>query len=133
MLSRSTEGISVKSGSLTIFSTTSSKTLTFFDSLRIIADSLLSSPSVSISAITSPTFTISFTSKFFLISFPLNSDGTSESTLSVAISTKDSSISTKSPTSFNHLVIVASAILSPIFGSFNRYFPIRITFTNLQY
>ena len=89
--------------------------------------------SVSISAITSPTLTTSFTSKFFLISFPLNSDGTSESTLSVAISTIDSSISTESPTSFNHLVIVASAILSPIFGSFNRYFPISIVKANLQY
>ena len=52
-------------------------------------------------------------------SIPSTSLGTSESTLSVAISTIASSNSTVSPTSFNQDVIVASATLSPILGNFN--------------
>ena len=46
----------------------------FFGELSITSSSL-SIESVSISAIVSPTFTISLTSKFFLINFPLNSEG----------------------------------------------------------
>ena len=129
---KSIEGILAISRSL-IISSASSMINSLSFSLETIFISLLSSIDVSISAITSPTLTISFTSKFFLTSLPLNSDGTSESTLSVAISTIDSSISTLSPTSFNQLVIVASAMLSPIFGSFKRYFPIFIVIANLQY
>ena len=48
---------------------------------------------------------------------PEQGDGTSESTLSVAISTIGSSSSIESPTDLSQEVIVASATLSPIFGS----------------
>ena len=57
----------------------------------------------------------------------------SESTLSVAISKTESSISIESPTSFNQLVRVASATLSPIFGNFNLYIPIDLTIKYLDY
>ena len=49
-------------------------------------------------------------------------DGTSESTLSVAISTMVSSISMVSPTSLCQLMMVASATLSPILGMINSTF-----------
>ena len=75
-----------------------------------------STESVSIIAIGSPTFTTSLTSHNFLIKIPENSLGTSESTLSVAISTIRSSSLILSPSFFNQPVIVASSTLSPIRG-----------------
>ena len=80
--------------------------------------------SVSIIAKVSPTSTTSSTLNFFSIKMPLTSLGTSLSTLSVEISITDSSTSTLSPISFSHELIVASATLSPIFGSFNSNFAI---------
>ena len=62
-------------------------------------------------SITSP----SLNKTFFKI--PEHGAGTSESTLSVAISTIGSSSSITSPTAFNHVVMVASATLSPILGN----------------
>ena len=79
------------------------------------------STSVSIQAITSPTRAISFSLKKCLIILPETGDGTSESTLSVATSTKISSTLTVSPTFFSHLIMVASATLSPIFGNISSY------------
>ena len=64
-------------------------------------------------ATTSPSLYNCFTN------IPAVVEGTSESTLSVAISRIGSSCSTLSPSFFNHLVIVASATLSPILGIFN--------------
>ena len=61
-----------------------------------------SSSSVSIIAIVSPTLIISFISKHFSIKIPFFSEGTSESTLSVAISTIASSKSIVSPISLSH-------------------------------
>ena len=91
--------------------------------LSIIFSSTLSTSSLnSITQIVSPTLTTSFTSKHFSISFPLTSLGTSESTLSVAISTTKSSTLISSPTSFNQLTIVASSTLSPILGNCRLYF-----------
>ena len=81
---------------------------------------LLAVPSsVSISAITSPTCTTSFSLNNTFISLPATGEGTSESTLSVAISKIISSALMLSPTFFTHLIRVASATLSPILGSVN--------------
>ena len=55
----------------------------------------------------------------FSVRIPFAIDGISESTLSVAISTTVSSSSIESPISFTHLIIVASATLSPILGIIN--------------
>ena len=76
------------------------------------------SESVSIIAIVSPTLTTASTSNNISTKVPSTSLGTSESTLSVAISTIASSSSMLSPIFFNQDVIVASATLSPILGSF---------------
>ena len=77
--------------------------------------------SVSIIAITAPTFTISPSLNNVFTNVPATGEGTSESTLSVAISNTDSSASIASPAAFTHLMMVASATLSPIFGSSNSY------------
>ena len=87
--------------------------------------SVSSISSVSIIAIVCPTSTTSSTSKHFSIKTPFFSDGTSESTLSVAISTTASSNCISSPISFSQEVIVASASLSPIFGNFNSNLDIK--------
>ena len=71
--------------------------------------------------IVSPTFTTSFTLKHNSIILPSTSLGTSESTLSVAISTIKSSIFTSSPTFLSQLTIVASSTLSPILGNVSSY------------
>ena len=63
---------------------------------------------------------------------PSASEVTSVSTLSVAISNMGSSIDTESPTFFNHLVIVASATLSPILGNFKKYCPIILCYTKVS-
>ena len=90
------------------------------------------SPSISIMAIVSPTVTTSSFSKNISIKVPATSLGTSESTLSVAISTTASSNSIRSPTSFNQAVMVASATLSPIFGNFNSNLAICIWFNDCK-
>jgi hypothetical protein len=54
-----------------------------------------------------------------LINLPSNGEGISESTLSVAISRTVSSILIESPSFLVHLIIVASATLSPILGIVN--------------
>src|SRR5690606_4495559 len=76
-------------------------------------------PSTWITATTSPTLITSSTANRFSNNTPSTSLGTSESTLSVAISKMGSSSSMESPTSFNQAVKVASATLSPICGNFN--------------
>jgi len=48
---------------------------------------------------------------------PATGEGISLSTLSVATSSNGSSTSTRSPGAFNHLVMVASSMLSPSDGS----------------
>src|SRR5690606_18999032 len=78
-----------------------------------------SCPSTWMTATTSPTLITSSTAKRFSNNTPSTSLGTSESTLSVAISKMGSSRSMESPTSFNQAVKVASATLSPICGNFN--------------
>ena len=55
---------------------------------------------------------------------PSTSVGTSESTLSVAISTTKSSADTSSPTFLSQLTIVASSTLSPILGNVKLNFAI---------
>ena len=80
--------------------------------------------SVSMTAKVWPTSTTASVSNFFSSKTPLTSLGTSLSTLSVEISTTDSSTSTRSPTSFNQVFIVASATLSPILGSLSSNFAI---------
>ena len=64
-----------------------------------------------------PTFTTSPSFTSFFNKMPSCGAGTSVSTLSVAISTMGSSAFTASPSFFNHLMMVASATLSPILGS----------------
>ena len=88
------------------------------------------SASVSTMAKVCPTCTISSFANNCSTKTPETSLGTSLSTLSVAISSTTSSASILSPTCFNQLVMVASATLSPIFGSFNSnlaiVFPKRV-------
>ena len=79
------------------------------------------SPSVVITANTSPTATTAFSSNRFSSNMPDTSAETSVSTLSVAISTIGSSKEIESPISLSHLVTVASATLSPILGNFKKY------------
>src|SRR5690606_18457813 len=55
------------------------------------------------------------------INLPATGVGTSESTLSVAISNTGSSASIVSPTSLTHRITVASATLSPILGINSSY------------
>ena len=85
------------------------------------AETLAEAASVSMMAITAPTLTTSPSLNNVLTSLPDTGDGTSESTLSVAISNTDSSLSILSPAFLTHLMIVASATLSPILGSTNSY------------
>ena len=66
---------------------------------------------------TDPTATTSPSLNKISFKIPEHGAGTSESTLSVAISTIGSSSLIESPTAFNHVVMVASATLSPILGS----------------
>ena len=81
----------------------------------------LPSPSISKIAMASPTFaTSSFCLRIFTI-FPETGVGTSESTLSVAISTTESSSFTLSPSLNNQLITVASITPSPMEGSNNLY------------
>ena len=72
--------------------------------------------SVSTYATTVPTSTVSPSWIRTSTSVPDTGDGISASTLSVEISRIGSSLSTGSPTCFNHLVTVPSAIDSPIWG-----------------
>ena len=97
-----------------------------------VSASLTASTAVSIMAIVAPTATTSSFSNKTSTKVPSTSDGTSESTLSVAISTIASSNSIVSPTSFNQDVIVASATLSPILGNFNSNLAITIYFYRMQ-
>jgi hypothetical protein len=85
-----------------------------------------SSLSAVIIAITSPTLTTCPSENKHFDNIPEAGDGTSVSTLSVAISRMDSSASIRSPSFFNHLRIVASATLSPILGMISL--TIRIIF-----
>ena len=71
---------------------------------------------VSIIAIGFPTLTISPSLTKILDNFPEYVDGISVSTLSVAISTTESSFEILSPSFFSHLRIVHSITLSPILG-----------------
>ena len=72
-------------------------------------------------AIASPILaTSSLCFKIFTI-FPETGVGTSESTLSVAISTTESSSFTVSPSLYNQLIIVASITPSPMLGRINLY------------
>ena len=80
------------------------------------AGAALDPPSVDRIAITSPTWATWSFSKRILTKTPAPSEGNSLSTLSVATSTRGSSIATESPTFFNQLVMVASVTLSPILG-----------------
>ena len=78
-------------------------------------------PSISNIAIGSPTLAIpSFCTKIFKI-LPETGVGTSESTLSVAISTTLSSSATKSPSLKSHSITVASITPSPMEGNNNLY------------
>ena len=74
------------------------------------------SPSIANSAMGWPTRTTSPSETNFLTKTPSSGAGTSESTLSVAISINGSSAETRWPSSTDHLMMVASATLSPIFG-----------------
>ena len=85
----------------------------FKDSCFFIGDTI---ESISIIAIGSPTLTISLTSHNFFNKVPENSLGTSESTLSVAISTIKSSSLITSPSFLSQPVIVASSTLYHIRG-----------------
>ena len=59
---------------------------------------------------------------------PETGEGTSESTLSVAISSTVSSSSTRSPACFTHLRMVASMMLSPILGMVSSIFGMAVLF-----
>src|SRR5690606_12642158 len=83
-----------------------------------------SSPSVSMIAITSPTCATSLSEKRCSLRIPDTGEGTSESTLSVAISNTGSSSSIESPGCFNHFTTVASDTLSPILGNCRLYIAI---------
>src|SRR5690606_13561147 len=77
------------------------------------------SPSTSRMAMASPILAIPSTLIKISFNFPATGEGTSESTLSVAISTTDSSSAILSPTFFNQLMTVASITPSPIAGNIN--------------
>ena len=86
------------------------------------------SPAISKIAIGSPTFAISsFCLRIFTI-LPETGVGTSESTLSVAISTTLSSSFTLSPSLASQFITVASITPSPIDGSNNLYSAISYLF-----
>ena len=70
----------------------------------------------------------SLTEKRFSTKVPETSQGTSESTLSVATSTTASSAEIVSPSSFNQAVKVASVTLSPMEGSLSKNFPMSNPF-----
>jgi hypothetical protein len=74
------------------------------------------SASVLITAMIVPTCTTWPSSNIRCVIMPSAGEGISESTLSVAISSTDSSAFTLSPTFFSHLRMVASVTLSPILG-----------------
>ena len=78
--------------------------------------SIGASTSVSITAMGVPTSTVSFSSTRISTIRPPAGEGTSESTLSVEISSSVSSGSTVSPTAFFHSSTVPSMTLSPILG-----------------
>ena len=114
----------IKTGDLTLTasdldSTTLACSLFETGSLTSLFVVVLSAPSVEISAKTSPTATTSSFWKRISVIVPLQGEGTSLSTLSVATSKIISSASTLSPTCFNQLIRVASEILSPILGILN--------------
>ena len=111
-------------------STISGSSIEFGESITVSVSE--TSPSISITAIVSPTLTTSSFSNKISIKVPATSLGTSESTLSVAISTTASSNSIESPMSFNQAVMVASATLSPIFGNFNSNLAICIWFNGCK-
>ena len=71
---------------------------------------------LSIIAIALPISTVSPSGNNIFVRVPANGEGTSLSTLSVAISKTASSRATESPSFFNHLSIFASMILSPNLG-----------------
>ena len=73
-------------------------------------------PSPSINAKTALTSTVSFSFTMIFVRTPEAGEGISASTLSVEISRRGSSRSTRSPTFFSHFVTVPSAMLSPICG-----------------
>ena len=75
------------------------------------------SPSAPMTATTVPTSTVEPASTLISSKIPSAGEGISASTLSVDISKRASSRSTRSPTAFNQVVIVPSAIDSPIWGS----------------
>ena len=103
------------------FSSRSKFVVSFFSTLSLVSlNLLLSSTTLSesfpIRAIISPTGTTSLTLNKISITFPLAGEGTSESTLSVDISNKVSSLSIISPTCFFHSKMVPSVIDSPSLG-----------------
>jgi hypothetical protein len=73
-------------------------------------------PSPSRTATTTLTSTVSPSLNRTSVNVPAAGEGISASTLSVEISNNGSSRSTRSPTFFSHLVIVPSAMDSPICG-----------------
>ena len=82
--------------------------------------------SVSMIAIALPTSIVSPSSTKISISTPASGDGTSLSTLSVAISRSVSSTSTVSPTFFDHSITVPSITDSPIWGITTSTFAIKM-------
>ena len=71
-----------------------------------------------------PTFTTDFTGVKISLITPDTSLGISESTLSVATSTKISSTLMVSPTFLSQEETIASSTLSPIWGNFSSYLAI---------
>ena len=94
------------------------------------------STSISITAITVPTATTSSCLNKIFFTTPATGEGISESTLSVAISSRTSSSSIRSPSFTNQFVMVASSILSPILGiiisklAMLKYFGCGVVFIN---
>ncbi len=67
-------------------------------------------------ASSAPTSTVSSSATTILVRTPADGEGISVSTLSVETSSKGSSVSTWSPSFFNHRVTVPSVTLSPSWG-----------------
>ena len=86
------------------------------DSDAPLSSLLVSSPSSPISAMTSPTSTVSSSSAIIFVNTPATGEGISVSTLSVETSRSGSSTATVSPTCLSHVVTVPSVTDSPSSG-----------------
>ena len=86
------------------------------DSNAPLSSLLVSSPSSPISAMTSPTSTVSSSSAIIFVNTPATGEGISVSTLSVETSKSGSSTATVSPTCLSHVVTVPSVTDSPSSG-----------------